>query len=182
MELAARPPSWLARHRWQLIGWTATFAVLAVTLGPGVPSFLAYLGRLKVNPHWPDAAAWGAIPLTIQIHILAATSAFAVGAAILFKPKGTGFHRTLGWAWVLAMAVTAISSLFITELKHGALSFIHLFSGWTIIALPMAIYAIRRGKVAIHRSVMTGLFFGGLVIAGLLTFVPGRRMWLLFFG
>ncbi len=29
---------------------------------------------------------------------------------------------------------------------------------------------------------MTGLYFGALVIAGLLTFLPGRLMWRVFFG
>jgi len=29
---------------------------------------------------------------------------------------------------------------------------------------------------------MTGMFVGGLIVAGLLTFLPGRLMWTLFFG
>jgi uncharacterized membrane protein len=29
---------------------------------------------------------------------------------------------------------------------------------------------------------MAGLFLGGLIIAGVLTFIPGRLMWRLFFG
>ena len=29
---------------------------------------------------------------------------------------------------------------------------------------------------------MTGMFVGGLVVAGLLTFLPGRLMWAIFFG
>ena len=29
---------------------------------------------------------------------------------------------------------------------------------------------------------MTGLFFGGLVVTSLLTFIPGRLMWQLLFG
>lgn len=33
-----------------------------------------------------------------------------------------------------------------------------------------------------HRRMMTGLFIGGLVIAGALTFLPGRLMWQVFFG
>jgi uncharacterized membrane protein len=38
----------------------------------------------------------------------------------------------------------------------------------------MAIYAIRR--------TMSGLYFGGLIFAGLLTFLPGRFMFEMFFG
>ena len=29
---------------------------------------------------------------------------------------------------------------------------------------------------------MAGLFLGGLIVAGLLAFIPGRLMWRLFFG
>lgn len=80
------------------------------------------------------------------------------------------------------MATVAISSFFIRELNHGALSLVHLLSGWTVIILPMAVYAARRHEVAKHRGRMTGLFVGALVIAGLLTFFPGRLMWQVFLG
>lgn len=46
----------------------------------------------------------------------------------------------------------------------------------------MAIYAVRRGKVQAHRRAMTGMFVGGLLVAGALTFLPGRLMWAIFFG
>ena len=46
----------------------------------------------------------------------------------------------------------------------------------------MAIYAARRGEIAKHRGRMTGLFVGGLLIAGTLAFMPGRLMWRLFLG
>jgi uncharacterized membrane protein len=64
----------------------------------------------------------------------------------------------------------------------GAWSLIHLLSGWTIVALPLGIAAIRRKHVRTHRGVMTGLFMGGLVFAGALAFLPGRLMWHLFLG
>jgi uncharacterized membrane protein len=54
-------------------------------------------------------------------------------------------------------------------------------SGWTIIALPMAVFAIRRRNVMMHRRMMTGLFVGGLLIAGALAFIPGRLMFETFF-
>ena len=40
----------------------------------------------------------------------------------------------------------------------------------------MAIYAIRNRKVETHKRAMTGMFVGGLLIAGALTFLPGRFM------
>lgn len=80
------------------------------------------------------------------------------------------------------MGSTAVSSLFIREINHGAFSFIHLLSGWTIIGLPGAVYAIKRGKVSAHRKAMTGMFVGGLLVAGVFTFLPGRLLWTVFLG
>lgn len=37
-------------------------------------------------------------------------------------------------------------------------------------------------KVRLHAWMMTGLFVGGLVVAGLFTFIAGRLMWRIFFG
>jgi len=51
-----------------------------------------------------------------------------------------------------------------------------------MVALPMGIYAIRRRNVENHRRTMTGLYFGGLIVAGALTFLPGRLMFAMFFG
>ena len=45
----------------------------------------------------------------------------------------------------------------------------------------MAVYAIKRRKVAMHRRAMTGLFVGGLLIAGAFAFLPGRLLWNVFF-
>ena len=117
----------------------------------------------------------GPVAIAAVAGVLALT-ALGIGTVILFKPKGTGFHKTLGWTWVIAMGTTAVSSLFITGLNGNFYSFIHLLSGWTIIGLPMAIYAIRNRKVDAHKRAMTGMFVGGLLIAGALTFLPGRFM------
>jgi uncharacterized membrane protein len=118
----------------------------------------------------------------VKLHVYAALTALGIGTAILLQRKGSGLHKTLGWAWVLAMGTTAISSLFIMDVNRGFFSFIHLLSGWTIIALPMAIFAIRNRKVDAHRRAMTGMFVGGLLVAGLLSFIPGRVMFEMFFG
>lgn len=162
------------------ISWIAVAAILAVSLLPfrsGISGALA-----RITPHAPDWALWIELPLMVKVHIIAALTALAVGTVILFKPKGTGFHKTLGWTWVIAMGTTALSSLFITGLNGNFYSFIHLLSGWTIIGLPMAIYAIRNRKVEAHKRAMTGMFVGGLLIAGALTFLPGRFMFEFFLG
>ena len=61
-------------------------------------------------------------------------------------------------------------------LEHplGGLSPIHLFSVLTLILVPLIIYQARTGHVAGHQRAVLGLMIGGLVIAGLFTFLPDR--------
>ena len=121
------------------------------------------------------------IPITLQIHIVSALTAFFVGLWLLAGPKGRGLHKKLGWTWVAAMATTAISSFFLTGLNGNFYSWIHGLSAWTLIGLPAGIHAIRNKNVKKHAKSMTGMFLGAMVIAGLFTFLPGRFMWSLFF-
>ena len=158
-----------------------TLAILAAN--PGVLAApLRVLERAGFQPHAPDLALIAAAPLVIQLHIAGAVTAFVIGCVLLAGVKGTGLHKGLGWTWVIAMTLTAVSSLFIRTINPGQFSFIHLLSGWTLIALPMAILAIRRRRVRQHARAMTGMFVGGLLIAGLFTFLPGRLMWRVFLG
>jgi uncharacterized membrane protein len=120
--------------------------------------------------------------LMIQVHLAGAVAAFGLGLVILALPKGTGLHKPLGWAWVGLMALTAVSSFFIRELFNGGFSPIHALSAWVVVALPMGVAAIRGRRVAAHRRTMTGVFLGGLMIAGLFTLLPGRLLWSVFFG
>ena len=48
--------------------------------------------------------------------------------------------------------------------------------------MPLAIAFVRRKQVRRHARMMTSVFVGGLLIAGLLAFLPGRLMFTLFFG
>ena len=121
-----------------------------------------------------------AASLAVQIHIAGALSAFATGIILLLAPKGLRLHKTLGWTWVLAMTVTAVSSFFITGLMGSVYSPIHALSAWTMIGLPFGIAAIRRRNIREHRQSMTGMFVGGILIAGLFSFLPGRLMWDIF--
>ncbi len=155
--------------------------VLLATLGWQ----LAHGGHLSIpapHLHWPRWHLLAESPRIIQLHIAAALSALVSGSVLLAGVKGTTLHKRLGWTWVVAMFVTAFSSLFIKVVNPGHWSFIHFLSGWVLIALPMGVVAIRRRNVALHRRLMTGLFIGGLVIAGAFTFAPGRLMFRVFFG
>jgi uncharacterized membrane protein len=167
--------------RW-LVWGAAPAAALAIILLSGALTHPG-LGQsfARANLHAPDWALWRELPAQTQIHVIAAVAALAVGLVILSLPKGRGLHKPLGWLWVAAMGLTAVSSLFMTGLNGDFYSLIHLLTGWTLIALPMGIFAIRNRNVVAHRRAMTGMFLGGLVVAGALTFLPGRFMFELFF-
>jgi uncharacterized membrane protein len=164
-----------------LLTLTIPLAIVTATIGPQrAARGLAHLP--PVHPHAPDLGLVAHAPLAIQLHLFAVLLAFAVGVALLIGVKGRTFHRTLGWVWVAAMMTGAVSSLFIRIINHGSLSYIHLLAGWTIVALPMAVFAARTHRVKMHARFMTGLFTGGLILAGLLAFLPGRLMWEMWFG
>lgn len=168
-------------------GWLRAILPGAVVLGlvaasaVFAPRIFDYSG-VELRPHAPDWSILLESPSAIQIHLAAAIAAFVLGLVQFVGPKGTGFHRAVGWIWVLLIGTAAVSSLFIRQINPGAFSFIHILSGWTLVVLPMAIYAARRGDIARHRGRMVGLFVGGLLIAGTLAFLPGRLMWRLFLG
>ena len=136
----------------------------------------------SANPHAPDLALLASQSPVIQLHLLAAVGAVLIGALLMLWRKGRTFHRAGGWIWVTLMALTAGSSFFIVGLNGDKWSFIHLLSGWTAIVLPLAVWAAHRHNVQRHRAMMMGLFYGGLLIAGALNFIPGRLMWRMFFG
>jgi uncharacterized membrane protein len=119
----------------------------------------------------------------IQMHAFAAMGAFALGLVQLAAPKGTLPHRTIGWIWVTLMAVIALSSFFIHQIRLvGPFSPIHLLSIFTLVMLPFAVLHARHHAVKKHRGAMIGIFVGGLVIAGAFTFLPGRVMHAVAFG
>jgi uncharacterized membrane protein len=111
----------------------------------------------------------------IQLHAFAAMSAFVLGIVQLSAPKGTLPHRTIGGVWVALMVVVSMSSFWIHELRlWGPWSPIHLLSIFTLVTLPLAVWAAHRHAVDRHRRAMTAIFFGALVVAGLFTLLPGR--------
>jgi uncharacterized membrane protein len=119
----------------------------------------------------------------IPLHAFAAMSAFVLGVVQFAAPKGTLPHRTIGWIWVLLMATVAVSSFWIHQLRlFGPWSPIHLLSIFVLLMLPLAVWRAHTHRVADHRLIMTLLFTGALVIAGLFTLLPGRIMHAVLFG
>ena len=119
----------------------------------------------------------------IPLHAFAAMAAFVLGLIQFVAPKGTLPHRTIGWIWVALMAVVAISSFWIHQIRLvGPFSPIHLLSIFTLVMLPLGVWRAHRHQVVDHRRIMVLTFTGALVIAGLFTLVPGRIMHAVIFG
>jgi uncharacterized membrane protein len=119
----------------------------------------------------------------IQLHVAAAVSALVLGTVQLVSPKGTLPHRSIGVIWIALMATVAISSFWIHAIRlWGPFSPIHLISIFVLVMLPVALYDAHTHHVRAHRRAMIGLFFGGLVVAGLFTLAPGRIMHAVVFG
>jgi uncharacterized membrane protein len=107
------------------------------------------------------------------MHLTAALLALTLGLLVIVLPKGTREHRRAGRTWVTIMTVVAIGSFWIR--RGGSLSWIHGLSAWTLFSLALGVWAIRNGRVRLHRHAMLGTF-AGLTIAGLFALSPGRLL------
>ncbi|MBI3702115.1 MAG: DUF2306 domain-containing protein [Afipia sp.] len=124
-------------------------------------------------------------PWIVQLHAFAAMGALALGAVQFTAKKGTLPHRTIGWIWVVLMTTVATASFWIhgrNAAPFGVWSPIHYLSIFSLVMLPLAVWAAHRHKVRSHMIRMISIYTGGLVIAGLFTLVPGRIMHAVVFG
>jgi len=161
-------------------------AILAFTVGPTLanPRYLAFV--LAHPLHAPDWTPVLAAPPAIKIHLATIFAAIGVTAILLNGVKGSRLHRILGWAWVVTMIVTAVSTLFIKAAPAFPQLFgfgpLHLFALLTFVAVPRAVLAARRHDVARHAGIISVFVLGGLGIAGITALLPGRILWRVFFG
>ena len=86
--------------------------------------------------------------------------------------------RSIGTAYLILMTVTATAAIFIPR----GFSFFYVFVLLTYFSVFRAIWFLRKKNIHGHKRAMLGLYVGGLLIAGSLTFLPGRMMYRLFFG
>ena len=187
-----RTDTWPDQAYWRgfrlrlFIGLGVTFGILGAwlaTLPAGQrDAMLNYWGRVRVPAPGFDLAPLFAAPLSVQVHVACAVAALVVGAIIFLLPKGTGFHRALGWTWVSSMIVVAATSVaMIADFRNGV-NALHIFTVLTVVSLWAGLAGIRRGDVRTHAGSMVGLYIGGLIIAGITAFIPGRTMWQVIFG
>lgn len=129
-------------------------------------------------------APMAAAPAIIAIHALAAVAALLLGIVQLTLRKGGRRHRTLGWIWAALLATVAVTSFGISgeRFRFGPFSWIHGLSVFTLVMLPIGLWAAHRGNISRHRGTMVGLFVGALLIAGLFTLSPGRIIGRMIFG
>ncbi|MFB9149301.1 DUF2306 domain-containing protein [Roseovarius ramblicola] len=113
-------------------------------------------------------------PPAIQVHVAAAMLAVVLTPVALWRRRRDRLHRVAGYAWVLGMAVAALSSFAITEFGVvGPFSPIHALSVATLAGLVVGVRAAIRGDVRGHRASMTQLSLA-LAVAGMFTLAPGR--------
>jgi uncharacterized membrane protein len=114
------------------------------------------------------------------LHLATVLPAFIIGLFQLLRRKGTPSHKLLGKVYMLLMLATGFITLTMPAevgprfLNH--FGFIHLFSFMAIFGVPIAFFAARRGYIRAHRASMTGLYLGGILIAGAFAFSPGRML------
>ncbi|MDB5477414.1 MAG: hypothetical protein JWP49_2925 [Phenylobacterium sp.] len=164
-------------------------AVFAVAAGPILvqrPTAFA-LAIFRTAPlHAPDLGPILHAGPAIQIHLATLLVAFAATAVLMTGVKGSRLHRVLGWTWAATMLTTAVATLFIRAAPFGPhigpFGVLHVFALLTFLSVPRAVLAARRHDVASHAGIISGFVIGGLGIAGLAAFLPGRLMWAVFFG
>jgi uncharacterized membrane protein len=132
--------------------------------------------------HAPNLAILEAASPAIKIHLATISAALVLATLQMVLPKGRALHRVLGWTLVVLLMITSVAAVFIRNPFAGEVSPFVVFSAWTLFAAPFGVVAARAHNVRRHAGLMSGLYFGGLILAGLLTFLPGRMMWRIFFG
>ena len=123
-----------------------------------------------------------AAPL-IQFHVIAVSLTIMLTPIQLLLERGSDWHRQIGRVWMIAMALTALSSFFISTIHWiGPFSPLHILSIINLVGLAYAYRAARRGHAKAHSIAMISLVISALVIPGIFTLFPGRIMYRVVFG
>jgi uncharacterized membrane protein len=131
-----------------------------------------------------------AAPLAMKTHLFTVIPAFFLGTWMMFvSHKGSTAHRTIGKIYLLLVSITAVAATFIREPSSMGIDLgplrvgpIHIFVPIAVWGVYGALSSLKRRDIPGHQSAMRGLYFGGMLVAGTLSFIPGRTMWRVFFG
>ena len=124
-------------------------------------------------------------PFIIQLHMLFAIPAILAAPIALWRSRRDQWHRLVGYVWVIGIAGLALTGLMIPSAGLaviGHMGPIHLFSVMALWGILDGIRHARARRVRAHRQAMESTCFGALGLAGLFTFIPGRRMNQIVFG
>lgn len=114
------------------------------------------------------------------VHLATVLPGFLIGSYILLTRKGTPTHKRLGKIYLALMLLTATITLLmgaeVGPTLFGHFGLLHLFSVTVFVSVPLALYGARTGNLWLHVGSMTGLYVGGLIIAGGFAFMPGRLL------
>ena len=103
-----------------------------------------------------------------------------IGTYLLLSTKGTPGDKLLGKVYMALMLFTAPATVYMPAevgprvLNHFGL--IHLLSLLVLYCVPAACFAARAGNIEVNAGNMTGLYIGGILVAGGLTLLPGRLL------
>ena len=164
-----------------LIGTALTAVLVVVLIGPQNLGFVAQMGS-NSHLHAPRWELLAQASLAIKIHLATVLAALTLATIQMIGPKGRTLHRVLGWTLAVLLVTTSIAAMFIRNPQGGLFNPFQIFVVTTLITVPLGIWAARRHNVRRHAGMMSGLYFGALIIAGSLAFMPGRLMWRMFFG
>ena len=111
----------------------------------------------------------------IQAHVALALVALVLGPVAIWRTRRDRVHKRVGYVWVVVLAGAALVSFAIpssfTPFGAGP---VHLLSVYALCSLTVALRAIWRGDAMRHQAVMHNLYLRGVVLAGVLTLLPGR--------
>lgn len=126
------------------------------------------------------------------VHLVFAFVAMGAGAAVLFLPKGTRWHRTLGHLYVTAMLGLNVTALAIYRLT-GSFGVFHVFAIVALVTLAFGITAVLirrpRGRwIEAHAGWMAGSYLGLMaafvaesstrfVMPRVAEYLDGPRLW-----
>ena len=125
-------------------------------------------------------APLAAAPLLVQLHVGFGLAALVAGTARVAWPHPQQRDRLFGWAFLLLLAATAITAVFLAT-PPGTPNLLgvtlgHIFVAATAVGIAAAIRTARRPNGLVWRNIVTALFAGVLLTCGLFEMAPGRLM------
>lgn len=111
------------------------------------------------------------IQAVIDVHAISATVVLLLGPAVLLRRSRDRAHRMLGRTWVVTILVVCASSF---GIRPEGFSWLHALSVWTLVSVALGVAAIRRRRVAVHRTHMVGCYLGTVAAFAFAAVVPER--------